>query len=271
MSMESVSTAALFTGTFAFVMLFMETGYRLGRITHRRSKGEKESPVSTMEAAILGLVAFMLAFTFDSVSSRFQERKALVRQEANAIGTVYLRADILPEADRARTVNLLRVYAEQRLAAVLSRDDSQMSRMLADSERTQRELWKMAIANLRRDMNSEAGALYLEALNEVVDLHRLRLSIGLQTRVPSCIWFVFYTLIVLGMFGVGYQTSVSGSRRTLIGPLVALSFSLVVTLIAELDRAHSALIPVPQDAMRNLVERMPEAAESATVPAAPAP
>jgi hypothetical protein len=237
-------------------MAAIEVGYRLGRVLHRRSAGEKESPVSAMEAALLGLLAFMLAFTFDIVSGRFDERKSLVRQEANAIGTAYLRADFLAEPDRAASRRIMKAYVSQRLAAVLSRDVRQMDRMLADSEVAQRELWRMAVDNARKDLNSDVGALYIEAVNEMICLHRLRISIGLQSRVPAAIWLVFYGLILLGMFGVGYQTAIAGSKRSMAGPIMALSFSLVVTLIAELDRPRSRYIPVPQPALQNLLDRM---------------
>ena len=264
MCMDDIPSAPLCLGTVLLVVLAMELGFRLGRAVHRRSKAEKESSVSSIEASILGLLAFMLAFTFGLVSNRFDERKALVRQEANVIGTAYMRAAFLPEPDRARTAQILKAYVSQRLTAVLSRDARQMEQMLADSDRDQRELWAMAVVNARKDLNSDVAALYIESLNDLVDIHRMRLAIGLQSRVPIPIWLVFYALVVLGMFGVGYQTAIAGSRRTLTAPILALSFSLVITLIVELDRKRSRYIPVPQDAMQNLFERM-------EVPAAPGP
>lgn len=264
MDMDDIPSIPLFIGTVLFVVVAMEAGFRLGRFMRRKSKGEKESSVSSIEASILGLLAFMLAFTFGLVSNRFEERKSLVRQEANIIGTAYLRSAFLPEQDRLRTAQLLKAYVSQRLTAVLSRDPKQMDQMLADSDRTQRELWTMAVVNARKDLNSDVAALYIESLNDLVDIHRMRLVIGLQSRVPTPIWLVFYSLIILGMFGVGYQTAIAGSKRTLAAPILALSFSLVITLIAELDRKRSRYIPVPQDAMQNLLDRM-------EVPTAPGP
>src|SRR5262245_34346931 len=83
------------------IMLSLEMGYRLGHRSRRRSEDEKESPVSAIAGSVLGLVAFMLAFTFGIVADRYDSRKSLVREEANSIGTTYLRADFLPDADRA--------------------------------------------------------------------------------------------------------------------------------------------------------------------------
>ena len=264
MNMDSIPSVTLCIATIALVVLAMEAGYQLGRATHRRSKGEKESSFSSIEASILGLLAFMLSFTFGIVSDRYDERKALVRQDANAISTVFLRSDFLPEQDREKTQTLLRAYTNQRLTAVLSRDVKQMDQMLTDADRTHRALWDIATENARKDMNSDVFALYIEALNAMIDVHRLRLAIGLQTRVPSAIWMVFYILITLGMTGVGYQTAIAGSKRTLAGPILAISFALVITLIAELDRTRSRYIPVSQSPMQNLLERMPRGPESGT-------
>ena len=91
MSMDSVPVWVIFAATVLVVMLAIEAGYRLGDVAHRRSEEEKESPVSAFAGAVLGLVAFMLAFTFSIVSNRYDARKELVRNEANAIGTAYLR------------------------------------------------------------------------------------------------------------------------------------------------------------------------------------
>src|SRR6478736_5820282 len=82
--------------TFVAVALAIEAGYRLGTAAHRRSDDEKESPVSAIAGTILGLLAFMLAFTFGIVSNRFDDRKGLVREEANAIRTAFARSDFLP-------------------------------------------------------------------------------------------------------------------------------------------------------------------------------
>jgi len=116
--MDAIPISLLFAGTVIVVMLAIEAGYRLGSSAHKRAVAEKESPVSAISASILALLAFILAFTFGIVSNRYDAKKALVREEANAIGTAYLRSDFLAEPDRARTATLFREYVSQRLAAV---------------------------------------------------------------------------------------------------------------------------------------------------------
>jgi hypothetical protein len=256
MSMDSIPTWVLFVATVVLVVASIEAGFRLGRNARRRSEDEKESPVSAISGTILGLLAFILAFTFGIVSARFDARKELVREEANAIRTAYSRSEFLPEADRAVAAALLRRYVDGRLAAVYAAQAQEnleeLPAMLAESDRIQRELWDIAVVNARKDMNSDVAALYVEALNEVTNLHWMRVAIGLQMRIPLAMWLVLYALVILGMIGVGYQTAIAGSRRTSAALILALSFSLVMGLIAELDRPESELVTVTQQPLQDL-------------------
>lgn len=97
MSLDSLPIWAFFLGTILIVMTSIDVGYRLGTVTRRKSEDEKESSVSGVSGAILGLTAFMLAFTFGMVAERYDARKGLVREDANALRTTYLRAAFLPE------------------------------------------------------------------------------------------------------------------------------------------------------------------------------
>ena len=128
MNMDAIPVGVLFAATIIVVVVAIEAGYRLGHFARRRSKDEKESPASTMAGSGLALAAFILAFTFGIVTSRYDARKALVRDEANAIRTAYFRTDVLPEPDRGAAARLLREYVDDRLAAVKSRDHDQVDR-----------------------------------------------------------------------------------------------------------------------------------------------
>jgi hypothetical protein len=233
-------------------MFSIEVGYRLGRIAHKRSEDEKESPVSAIAGSILGLLAFMLAFSFGIVTNRFDDRKALVREEANAIRTTYMRADFMSEPDRSETKKLFREYLDDRLAAARSHDSGQIQKVLADSSRIQRQLWDMAVVNARKDMNSDVAALYIDSLNNVIDIHALRVSAGLQQRIPAGIWFVLCSLTCFGMSAVGYQTGIAGSKRSWARPVLAVSFGMVITLIVALDRPQSGYISVSQQPLIDL-------------------
>ena len=147
--MEAIPVWALFVATALLVVLAIEAGYVLGRRALRRSKNEKESPVSAIAAGTLALLAFMLAFTFGIVSDRYDARKDLVRQEANAIRTAWQRSDFLPEPDRSQAVALLKEYVDHRLAAVQPaalHDPALLADQVAQSIRIQNQLWDMAVA-----------------------------------------------------------------------------------------------------------------------------
>jgi hypothetical protein len=253
---------ALFIVSVGIVMLSVEAGFRIGRIVRGKNEDERESPASSIAGVILGLQAFMLAFTFGIVSDRFDSKKALVREEANVIRTAWRRSDFLQEQDRAKTKTLLRDYVDQRIALVQSGNIDSAEESLGGALRVQQQLWETAVANGRLDMNSDIGALYVESVNEIADLHAMRVSIGLQSRIPTAIWAVLLTLLVLGMMGVGYHMAIADSRRSHVTPILAISFSMVVALIAALDHPGNFPVPVSQQPLVNLQSEM--RAESGT-------
>ena len=161
--MDALPISAVFAATLLVVVAAVEGGYRLGRAARSRSEDEKEAPVSAIAATILALLAFIMAFTFGIVSDRYDAKKALVREEANAIRTAWLRSDFLPEPDRGEAVRLLRGYVDRRLTAVQSNDPAQVRAAVVESGPIQRQLWDMAVVNARKDMNSDVAALYIDS------------------------------------------------------------------------------------------------------------
>ena len=262
MRIDDIPVWALFIGTIILVIIAIEAGYRLGQAVHRRSEDEKESPVSTIAGAILGLSAFMLAFTFGIVSDRYDVKKELVRDDAVAIRTAWQRSDFLPETDRAEAKALLRQYIDLRLAFAQagSLEPERVKSAQSETRRIQERLWNMAVANARKDMNSDVAAMYIDSLNEVNAIHAMRVAVGIQARVPNEIWFVLYFITLLGMFGVGYQTGIAGSKRSMARPLLALTFALVFALIGSLDRPDSGVMKVTQQPLIDLRDSITAAA-----------
>lgn len=256
MNTSEIALWAFFVGTAVLVLVSVEIGFRLGRAAHRRSESELESPVAAMGGAILGLVAFMLAFTFGIASSRFDARKELVRNEARAIETTYLRADFLEPPDREAVKNLLVRYLDERLAIADMRAAEEVEPILREAAETHERLWKIAVEHGRRELNSDVAALYIDSLNEMFDLHHQRVAIGLQARIPSGVWACLYLLAMLGMISMGYQEGITGSRRSAASLILALSFALVISLIAALDRPISGGFTVPHQPLFDVRARM---------------
>jgi len=211
-------------------------GWRLGVSSHRKSQDEKEAPVSGLSAAVLGLTAFMLVFTFSIVSDRYDAKRALVREDANAIRTTYLRASFLPEPDRAETRNLIRRHLDLRLGFVRANGDEPFDTVQAETDRIQRRLWDLAVSNAERDMNSDVAALYIESLNNMFEIHASRVAIGLQARIPPAVWVILYALTVLGMISMGYHAGIAGSKWSKATVILAVSFAMMTTVIASFDR-----------------------------------
>ncbi|WP_172147668.1 MULTISPECIES: bestrophin-like domain [Pseudomonas] len=251
-----------FVVTVLLMVVAIEAGYRLGFAVHRRSDEEKESSASAIAGATMGLLAFILAFTFAIVADRYDTRKALVREDAGSIRTAFLRSDFLPQDDREKAAGLLAEYVDWRLQAAQAAGLEQTRKAVAESEQVQRQLWAMAVKNARLDMNSDVAALYIESLNELINVHALRVTIGIETRLPDEIWLVLFALLVLTMLGFGYQMAIAGSGRSWAIPLLALSFSVVLTLIALLDSPESGYFRASQQPLLVLREELATAGEN---------
>lgn len=236
----------------AMAGLALEGGYRVGRWRHVRVKGEKETPVSAMVGSILALFAFLLGFTFGMAASRYETRRDTVLEEANAIGTTYLRTQLLPEPQRSESARLLREYVDLRAHGIESGNTDEA---LAHSERLHGLLWAEAVKAANTDRGPITG-LYIQSLNQMIDLHAKRVHVGLRSRIPPSIWMGLYALAFLAMTAVGYQSGISATRRSPAMVVLVLAFAGVLGLIADLDRAHEGLIRVGQEAMIDLQKTM---------------
>lgn len=228
------------------VLLCIEAGFLIGRRVRRRQQVEKESMVSAISGSVLGLLAFILAFTFGFASNRFDSRRQLVLDEAAALQTAYQRADMLPDSARAASKALLTAYLSLRLRAIASQNMDTLAAGIEETKTLHRALWQIAVENARLDLNSDIGALYVESINEIMDIHLRRLTLGLLARIPSGIWLSLGVLTVLATITVGYQTAIAESPRTWITLILAMSFALAMTIILILDRPANSHITVSQ-------------------------
>lgn len=255
MNIDRIPIGLLFAAVVLGVLASVHVGFRLAQASGRAGK-EKESPVSGISASMLGLLAFILAFTFGIVTDRYDARKQLVWQEANAISTAFLRSDILSEVPRQRAAELFTRYVGLLIEAAQSRDLGRVAEAINASAGIQDELWRTAMQHIRENPGSPMAALYAQALNEVFDLQSVRVAVGVQARIASGIWLVLAALIVLAMTGLGYQTAIAGSRPSWVTLVLALSFALVIALIVSLDRPQSGFITVSQQPLIDLQASM---------------
>jgi hypothetical protein len=239
----------LFLAVCALGSLAVEGGYRLGRWRHARAADEKEAPVGAMVAAILGLLAFMLAFTFGLAASRFDARRQVILEEANAIGTAYLRTRLLPEPQRTEIATLLREYVDVRVRGV---QEGKIAEAIARSEELHEHLWSQATAAAEKNPGSIMTGLFIQSLNDVIDLHAKRILVGIRSRIPISIWGGLFAMALAGMASMGYQAGLSATRRSPAMLLLVLAFAGVLFLIADLDRPQAGLLRIGQGAMTDL-------------------
>lgn len=245
---------AVFFASLLITFLSIELGFLLGRRRQGRLTGEEKIITGPVVAAAFSLLAFMLAMTFGAVESRFSEIKHVALDEANAIGTAFIRADLLPDAERAEVRQLLQDYVDLRIDAVESNAEVQVKKAIDASEKLQGDLWSRATA-IADQRPTPISALFVQSLNEVIDIHAKRITLVHHYRLPGTIWMVLYGLAILAMAMGGYDTGMSGSRRTVsITLAAALAFSVVFTLVITLDRPHQHLSTATQAAMIDLQE-----------------
>jgi hypothetical protein len=244
----------VYLGTVAAVLVAAEIGFRVGLWLQRRDPDSGKAPITgTVLGGMLGLMAFLLAFSIGIVINQHNGRKAMVVTEANAVGTAYLRAGFLDEPDRTSVRDLLREYVEVRLAAAA--DAALIESTVTRSEEIHNQLWSIVEDNVRQGQESDVMALFVSSINEVIDVHSLRLA-AIDLRLPRLLGVVTYAATLLSFLLVGIANSADRKRDFFAILLFALAFVAVLMLLVDLDRPQQGLITVSQTALSDLLRQM---------------
>ncbi len=239
--------------TVVVVLVSAEVGFHIGIWLQRRDPSKKTPMTGAVVGGMLGLMAFLLAFCIGIVINQHNGRKAMVVTEANAVGTAYLRAGFLGEPDRTSTRDLLRDYVEVRLAAAA--DESLLESVLTRSEEIHADLWSIVEDNVNQGQDSAVMALFVDSVNEVIDVHSLRLA-AVDLRLPELLWLVLYAATILSFLLVGVASSSDGKRDPLTILLFALAYVAVLMIIVDLDRPQQGILTVSQTALSDLLRQM---------------
>ncbi len=245
--------------TVVIVLLSIRMGVLLGN--RRRRQPEHETDVSL--GTSIGATLRLLAFTFGFAADRLQARRQLLLDEVNTIGTTYLRAGLLLEPHQSEIRRLLREYVDLRANLArenLSRQWKKIQEALSRLESLQDQMWSHAVAIVDVERYSPIDALFISSFNEMTDLQNSRLA-AIRQRIPTSIWNTLYLIAILSMGTVGYQAGLSSKSSLRIGLVLALTFSAVVLLIADLDRVTEGSLRVDQRLLLELQKKMqtPEA------------
>ena len=238
-----LSTWELWLIIAAIVLGFVALGYVAGRVLREHLETLRE-PVGVVQGALLALVGLVLAFGLSLAIGRYDSRRAAVVDDANTIGTTYLRAQTLAEPTRTRSLELLRRYTDASLRLSHSVPTTAKFRQtIAEEDGLQRQLWRLAGNALEGAPQDSAPRLYVETLNQMIDQQTVRVA-ALNNRIPTAVLAleVFGAAIAFGLLAL--YTAMHGRGATTV-ILAGLLVTVLLLIIFDLDRPTRGLIRVP--------------------------
>jgi hypothetical protein len=248
------------TGVTLFVLISLTlaslVGYAIRQVELRRAARREEkvehSQESYLVGSMLGLLALLLAFSFSMALDRYEERRHLVVQEANAIGTAYLRAQMLDEPHRSRLSGLLVEYTDNRIE-LASAATGRGKPLLARNDRLLTDIWAAVAASRESALRHGITTALLMTYNEVIDLDTER-KVARQMRVPTAVLLLLYGFLIMTGLVLGY---VLEERRSRLGAgVLFLILSLYIGIISDLSRPAAGTIRESQEPMLMLRQSM---------------
>jgi uncharacterized protein (UPF0335 family) len=233
---------------FTLILLAYDISFRIGRRKQRVINQEVKTQTNSIQSGIYGLLALLLAFSFNMALQRFDNRNQAVIMESNAIGTALLRTKLLPKPYDSIAYNQLQQYVNLRLELniidLTNREERVFINQKTDS--IQNKIWENTIKITKIDSRPVTTGNFIIALNEVFDAQNRRNAI-FQQHIPESILFLLFIVFITGGALMGYSSGL-GLRRALIPTIIfTLLIVLVIFIILDLDRPTRGLIKVKMD------------------------
>ena len=235
---------ALSIGLFVGLVACLDVGFRIGLRSIEKHRESAHEGIGAIDAAILALLGLLLAFTLSGSMSRLDTRRHLIVQEANAIGTAYLRLDLLPASEQHEMRLLFREYIDARLRVYEKLPDWQaVKQELGNAARIQQQIWSRAVTAARTDSPQDAPRLILllPALNEMIDVTTAR-TIALETHLPTLIFVLLVFVALLSGLLTGFTMAKRKKRSLLHMFLYASVIAITVYAVLDLEYPRSGLI-----------------------------
>jgi len=238
--MSALFAVSLFLG----VLVCLSLGWRLGRRRMARLRDNEQLNLGPLEGAIFGLMGLLIAFTFTGAANRFDARRQLIVQHANAIGTAWMRLDLLPDAPRVEVQNLFRQYLDLQLALVSESEDPQeVTQRLGDVSRIQDDIWLKSVSASKLGNTQPLVVSLLPALNEMFDIAENRIMAS-KMHPPLAIYTMLGILVLVSALLAGFAMSASKSLSYLHAVGFALTIAASVYLILDLENPRVGLLRV---------------------------
>jgi hypothetical protein len=227
-------------GLLAGIAAAHEIGYGVGRLA--RSKDEPfDRQIGLVRAATGALVAFLIGFAFSGAASRFIDRLDLIVKEANALGTAYLRADLIVEPYRGELKAALKEYTSDRVTLLSREGRSQIYPLLAKAGGLHERMWKSAVKGTQD--NAPLMAVVLPPINEVIDLHSTHLSMA-RRHLPLPIMAALLGAAAIGVGMLGFGTGRIGRRFSRLDSIYGVVLAVALWMTIDLDYPGIGIIRV---------------------------
>lgn len=249
---DSLPINVTYIGLVLILLLAFELGYQISSNNKVLKKGIEPSTLGPLVGGLIGMLGFLLAFTFSIATSQFTLRKQYVLEEANEIGTAYLRADLIDAEYKTEVKKLLRDYVDTRLKAVKS---TNIDIEIEKSVKLHSLLWDQVSAVAMATPNTNT-ALLVQSINNVIDMHEKRVTAGLRTRIPRSIWVTLMAISFMTMATIGIKAGFKKSRGLVAVIPMILAFAALFTLIVDLNRPQKGILKVSQESMITLQKSM---------------
>ena len=242
--------------TIGVFVVALEVGYRLGVRRQAKTDEPDKTHANALHGAVLGLLALLLGFTFAMAVSRYETRKTLMVDQANAIGTAALRGKLLPQPYADRTAVLFREYVDSRMQYnAAGTDDVAIAAAEARASKIEAELWSFSRTLLTEDPRSQPASLYTWALNDVFDIREKR-RFALDDRVPTAVTVMLVIVSMSAMGLVTYSCGLSGRRRPLANLTFACLIALVLVIILDIDAPRVGFVTVSPESLLRLQQSL---------------
>jgi len=251
--MYDINTIGIAGILFVSMVVAIEAGYRIGLRFQESADDAAKSHITAIQASLLGILALLLGFTFSLSLQRFDSRSEAVVDEANAIGTAYLRAQLLSDSVRGNVQELLRDYLDQRVRAgtISLAEQAERDVFVARANRIQTALWSYARQAAKEDPNPVTAGLFIQALNELIDAFGKR-DAALHRHVPEVVLLLLFGTFLMAGAILGYASGVSGHRTSFVTYVMVVLIVVLVFIILDLDRPRRGLIEVSQKSLIEL-------------------
>lgn len=244
----------LYLFTVLWLSVACEIGYRFGRICEARWPESGKTASTTVMSSTLGLLAFILAFTFGMSSARFDARKQLVLEEASALLTTHKQIQLLAEPQRTLCTEILSEYIALRLKLANTDSYEDIQALVRDSERLQDELWAQG-AILSQNPNMIVSG-FIRSLATLSDYQIKRIRAAIWNRIPAMIVVALYGIAFLALLAMGFGAGLNKYRASIPALVLALTFASVIVLIIDLERPQQQLFNVSQEPMEDVARRI---------------